>query len=320
MKRASIFVAAAAWTLVAFPVWGDELRPEPVAEAEEPAAVASDPSTLSDQGDEIACRTIGTLDWHIDYTAAYRQARDENKLLFIVFRDEKQSRIADQFEREVLAHRDMQAPLEAVTRLALPVDAVQPPDNSDDPPKKLLQHSSFEHMYGRQGFAIIDLTSPRSELNGKLISAHPFSYAGQYSVWNTKIVLALPKATLTQRALIYAVRVHPAAPVSTTHGQCHAFLCQQARESSRLMSQYGSVGHHDWGTRSGAISAATGRSPQEVAAMGGNRELLDAAAEVVNQWHGSPAHWGIMSSPATIFGYDLVRGNGGWYGTGIFAY
>ena len=60
---------------------------------------------------------------------------------------------------------------------------------------------------------------------------------------------------------------------------------------------------------------------KKAAAVSGNRSLIEAAIEVVDMWYGSPAHWGIMSSPATIFGYDLVRApSGNWYGTGIFAY
>jgi hypothetical protein len=48
--------------------------------------------------------------------------------------------------------------------------------------------------------------------------------------------------------------------------------------------------------------------------------LIDAAIQVVDQWYGSPAHWGIMSAPAAIFGYDLVRDSAGnWWGTGLFA-
>jgi hypothetical protein len=86
------------------------------------------------------------------------------------------------------------------------------------------------------------------------------------------------------------------------------------------MARYGSVGHHDWWLRYGEIASATGRSAQEVAAMSNSHTLIEAAIELVDQWYWSPSHWAIMSAPAAVFGYDLVKGPwGNWYGTGLFA-
>lgn len=269
---------------------------------------------------ETPPRTIGELEWHTDYSAAYRQARDEQKMLFLFFRDEAAPRLADIYEDEVLTHADLVDGLSNVVRVVVPLDAKRPFRLPEKPGLTLLSHESFDHMYGRQGIAMIDLTDPDSELYGLVVSAHPFTPGKHYTVRGTKIVLGLPKGTVTQRALIYAVRLHPAAPISTVEGECHDYLCKQARQGSKLMAQYGSVGHHDWGTRYGEVAAATGRSASEVAAMSGNPTLIDAATELVNQWYWSPSHWSIMSAPSRIFGYDMVRGSyGGWYGTGIFA-
>jgi hypothetical protein len=265
-------------------------------------------------------RKIGAHDWHTDYSAAYRQAREERKMLLLFFRDEAQPRIADIFERDILAGDELRDPLEKVVRVVLPLDALHPFSDPEKPATKILDHSSFQYMYRQQGIAMIDLTDPDSELNGHVVSAHAFSPGRHYTARAMKIVLGLPRGTVTQRALIYAVRLYPYPPVSTTEGKCHSFLCQQARQSSQLMANYGSVGHHDWGTRQGEIAAATGRSAMEVAAMSANARLINAALEVVDQWAGSPAHWGIMSAPAAIFGYDLVHdAAGNWWGTGVFA-
>jgi len=265
-------------------------------------------------------RKIGELEWHTDYAEAYRQAREERKMLLLHFRNESRPRIADCYERDVLTSAELRDPLSKVVRVALPLDAVRPfrvPEVAD---LKMLEHSSFKYMYGRQGIAMIDLTDPDSELHGHVVSAHPFTPGMHYTVRGTKLVLNLPKGTVTQRALIYAVRLHPAAPVSTTDGTCHSYLCKQARNSSSLMMTYGSVGHHDWGTRYNEIAATTGKSAMEVAAMAGNTGLIEAAIQVVDQWYGSPAHWQIMNSPASIFGYDLVHDSAGnWWGTGLFA-
>ncbi|MBI3864092.1 MAG: hypothetical protein HY290_19590 [Planctomycetia bacterium] len=265
-------------------------------------------------------RMIGKLEWHVDYAAAYRAAREERKMLFVFFRDDDHPRIADIYENDVLASSEMTGALEKVVRAAVPLKAMRPfriPELAD---RTLLSHDSFKYMYGRQGIAMIDLTDPASELHGQVVSAHPFTPGRHYTARGTKLVLGLPRGTVTQRALIYAVRLHPAAPVSTTDGKCHSYLCKAARDSSQLMASYGSVGHHDWGTRQGDIAARTGRSAMEVAAMSGNRNMIEAAIELVDQWYGSPAHWGIMSAPAAIFGYDLVHdAAGNWWGTGLFA-
>lgn len=266
-------------------------------------------------------QTIGNLLWHTDYSFAYKEARAEKKMLFIFFRDNDKPRMADVYENEVLTHADLEKPLSEVVRVVLPLDAPRPFRVPEVPGLKLITHVSFKYMYGRQGIAMIDLTNRESEHYGQVVSAHPFTPGRHYTVRGTKIVLGLPKGTVTQRALIYAVRLHPAAPISTTDGKCHGYLCQQANHHSKLMSQYESVGHHDWGTRYSLIASNTGRSAMEVAAMGGSTTLIEAAIAVVDQWYGSPAHWGIMSTPAEIFGYDLVRApSGNWYGTGIFAH
>jgi hypothetical protein len=265
-------------------------------------------------------RKIGDLEWHTDYTQAYRQARDERKMLLIFFRNEANSRIAGFYERDVLTSAELRESLSRVVRVVLPLDAVRPFRAPEIPDLKMLDHSSFKYMYHRQGIAMIDLTDPDSELYGMVVSAHPFTPGMHYTVRGTKLVLNLPKGTVTQRALVYAVRLHPAAPVSTTDGKCDSYLCKQARHSSNLMMAYGSVGHHDWGTRYNEIAAAKGKSAMEVAAMAGNTGLIQAAIQVVDQWYGSPAHWQIMSAPASIFGYDLVHDSAGnWWGTGLFA-
>ncbi|HTI50279.1 MAG TPA: hypothetical protein VL475_04985, partial [Planctomycetaceae bacterium] len=67
-------------------------------------------------------RRIGELDWHTSYTAAFKQARTEQKMLFLFFRDEQNPRIADIYEQEVLNHADLAEPLADVVRVVLPLD------------------------------------------------------------------------------------------------------------------------------------------------------------------------------------------------------
>jgi hypothetical protein len=320
MRMQSLTGIALLFALAPFPARADDNSPDLVVVTPE-LQVPENPLGERLAGAKSPMRTIGALEWHTSYSAAFKQATAEKKQLFLFFRDEKNPRLADLYEKEVLGSQDLAEPLAEVVRVVLPLDAKRPFRIPENPDQTLMSHSSFQYMYDRQGIAVIDLTDSDSELHGHVVSAHPFSSGKHYTVRSTKIVLGLPAGTVTQRALIYAVRLHPAAPSSTVDGKCHDYLCKQARSSSKLMAAYESVGHHDWGTRYGAIASNTGKSAQEVAAMGGNVPLVDAAVIVVDQWYGSPAHWSIMSAPASIFGYDLVRApSGNWYGTGIFAY
>jgi hypothetical protein len=280
----------------------------------------SAPGELIPTGEVDIERTIGVLPWHTSYSAAYREARARHKMLFLFFRDDAKPRIADAYEANVLADLELERPLSEVVRVVLPIDAKRPFRVPERPGLTLLSHPAFTFMYKRQGVAMIDLTDSESPHYGQVVSAHPFTPGLHYTVRGTRTVLSLPEGSVTQRALVYAVLMHPAAPISTTDGECHGYLCEMARHSSRLMANYGSVGHHDWGTRYSEIASKTGKSAQEVAAMSANPALVEAAIEVVNQWYGSPAHWAIMSTPAKIYGYDFFRApGGGWYGTGIFA-
>jgi hypothetical protein len=282
-----------------------------------PAAAPSGPPSPG----SVFGRRIGQLGWHTQYKEAYRAAKAEGKYLFMFFRDERQARAADQFESNVLADPAVQQPLEAVVRVVLDRDALRPFRPPELPDQRLLDHPAFRYMYNTQGIAMIDLTNADSEVYGQVVSAHPFTDGQHYTSFSTGVILGLPRGTVTQRALIYAARIHPAAPVSTTRGQCNGYLCEQARQSSKLMALYGSVGHHQWGNRYAEIARETGRSAQEVAAMSGNPRLIDAAVELVNQWYWSPPHWAIMGAPASIFGYDLVQTpSGHWFGTGLFAH
>lgn len=290
----------------------------PASKATPTAKTESTPKTQPAPVAKVAApmRKIGQLDWHTDYVAAYDAARTARKMLFIVFRDERQKEQANAFERNVLASPSIANWLNTAVRVTLPLNVAQPAV-AGKKPVRLIDHTSFQYMYGQPGVAVIDLTDKKSPHYGNVVSAHPVN-EGELSVDGVRVVLGLPKATVTQRALTFAVLMN-AAPISTTGGQCHGALCEAARRGSELMAQYGSVGHHEWGERSNQVSAQTGRGASEVAAMGFG-SLQAVAAQCVSAWQGSSAHWSIMSTPATLYGYDLVQaGNGSWYGTGVFA-
>ena len=268
-------------------------------------------------------RQIGTLWWHTDYAAAYKEARRNNKSLFIFFRDENESAAADAYESRVLAAEELIGDFSRYVRAVLSTSDRLPSAYSGHEalPARLLEHAAFSHLDGRQGIVIVDLTEPASETYGHVVSAHPFRPGRYYSVQATKTVLRLPPGTITQRALVFAVRIHPESPASTD-GQPSPILFEQARRHSQLMARLRQVGHHDWNRRFYTIAEAVGGGlvASEVAAVGSGRTLIEAAINCVDAWRQSPGHWSSVSSRQLLYGYDLKQGaDGQWYATGIFA-
>jgi hypothetical protein len=312
LTRVCAFTVSLAASVAALAATDDAVAPLKSKELSIPAVCGAAPPPA-----DAAVRTIGELSWHTDYSAAFRDAEAQHRMLLVFFRDEERPAASDKFEKNVLSNKQLNDELIEYVRLVLPLSAEKPyriPESAG----RLIDEPSFAHMHRRAGIAIIDMMDRKDKLLfGQVVSAHPFGTSLSETLHGTQAVLRLPRGTLTQRTLTFAVRMHPAGPQSA-FGRCNAFLCSQCTVSSRLMSQYGSVGHHDWGNRSAQIGSALGRSPSEVAAMSGNGSVVDAAFEIVNQWAGSPTHWGMVASPSAMFGYDMVQGPGGWYGTGLF--
>ncbi len=266
-------------------------------------------------------RQVGDLSWHTDYATAYRQARDEHKQLLLFFRDEKDLLTAGQLEQNVLAKPELKATLSKFVRAMIPTTAMAPlakDAKPEDKPVRVLDYTAFAHMHKQAGLAIVDLVNAKDHLYGNVVSAHPFSSNTLTNVASVKIMLELPRGTITQRVLTYVLRVHPEQPASVW-GQGDHVLFEQCRVASQLMVNYGSVGHHDWGNRSALVGNHFGNSPMEVASIGGGATLFEAAQSAVNVWRGSGVHWGMMITPNRFFGYDMVQSaNGTWFANGLF--
>lgn len=264
-------------------------------------------------------QSIGKLGWQTDYAPAYREAQKDKKQLLLFFHDGKNPSV--QFEQKVLTDAELTPVLKKFVRVMLPIDAVAPADwDKENAGKKLMDLPAFVEMEHLPGVAIIDLVDKNDSYYGRVVSAHTLTDAEWIPAPLCKLILELPRGSITQRAITYVVRTHPSQPQSAW-GHAHPFLMHQAHLHSQLMVQYGGVGHHDWGTRSAEVAAQLGSSPQEVAASAGSERVLPAAREAVNMWSGSGVHWGMVSSPQNQFGYDMVRSpGGGWFATGIFVY
>jgi hypothetical protein len=289
-------LAAAIWLGIASflsPAWGD-------------AAPAGQPVPVEQ------------LVWHTDYRTAMNQATDERKLLFIFFYDSPDDPAVRAFDQKTLSDAQVRARLGQFVLARLPRTAEVTVDGE---PVELLKHGAFSEMLGRQGVAVIDLAHREASYYGHVVSTFPFDPGHYYQPWAVRVILDLPPGTLTQRTMIYAVRIHPEGPESTT-GSLHDVLAAEAEQHSDHQASITLQGHHNWEGRFHRINARlpSGMLAQEVVAESWPDEtLVEACVECVDSWRQSPGHWGAVRARHPLFGYDIRRGrNGIWYATGIF--
>lgn len=255
--------------------------------------------------------------WHRDYGDACRQAERQRKMLFIHFSDSANS--ADQrLTAETLADPRVEEKLASLVCLRLPIDSTVPVEGR---PIRLVDHEAFAHMYGQPGVAIVDYAHPGTADYGYCVSMFPLNVKHWYSAEHMLTVLDLPRGSLTQRTMIYAVRIHPEQPAST-RGRLHPCLLGEAESHSSHQAQICVQGHHNWGYRFQRLLGRIprGLTPSEVCAESWPGEsLVDAAVECVRCWRMSSGHWRAVRSQHPVYAYDMKRGtNGIWYATGVF--
>jgi hypothetical protein len=254
---------------------------------------------------------------HTDYLQAMTEAVEDRKLLFIYFYEPTPNAATRAFESLTLSDKGIQEKLNRYVVARLPRDAAVEIDGQQ---VTLLAHPAFAEMKGRQGVAIIDMAHVRAEYYGRVVSTFAFTPGKYYRKEALSIILDLPPGTLTQRTMIYAVRIHPEAPAST-QGVFHTVLADEAKGHSTYQATIHVQGHQSWDTRFQRISTQlNGSLPQEVVAESWpNEDLVEACVDCVHSWRQSPGHWGAVRSRHGLFGYDIKRGrNGIWYATGIF--
>lgn len=266
-----------------------------------------------------------TQSWHTDYTKAVQSAKEQGKYLFIFFHETGNSAVRDAFESRVLAQSEVQARLAGFERVRLPLDASI---YIGGKLTRLLDHPSFSEMQRQQGIAILDFAAPGSAHYGLVVNMFPFRPGRYYGVPAVKTILSLPSGTLTQRTMIYAVRMHPEHPAST-RGEFNPILANEAESHSHHQANIRVQGHHRWGYRFQRIlgrlrypfGGGGGGGPTEVVAESWpGKTLVDAAVDCVDSWRQSSGHWDAVRSDHGAYAYDMKRGsNGIWYATGIFA-
>jgi len=185
----------------------------------------------------------------------------------------------------------------------------------------LIRHPAFYEMLNTPGVAIIDYKHKKAEYYGKIVSVFPFLKKQPYTVEQTRVMLTLPPGTVTQRSVIFAVRIHPDNPKSTD-GELETRLVEEARSHSQYQAVIRKQGHHNWDRRFQKINAylPTELWACEVCAESWEgQHLLESAIECVACWRFSEGHWSAVVAEHPYYGYDMKLGtNGIWYATGVF--
>ena len=271
---------------------------------------AAEPKT-GGRGDVPAVR------WRSDYANATTVAERDSKMLFIYFCDAAAGSPCDRFKKETLDDPQVRRKLQDYVCLRLPLSAKITVQGK---PVVLLEHDAFREMLGRPGIAVVDYRTNDAKLRGLVVSQFPITDTLWYTPERMAVILTLPPGTLTQRTLIYAVRIHPDHPASTD-GEPLPALVEEAQEHAQYQANIRVQGHQFWESRFQRILSRLpgGGSPREVCAESwGYENLVEAAIECVRCWRCSSGHWSAVRSQSRFFGYDMKRGdNGVWYATGI---
>jgi hypothetical protein len=267
----------------------------------------------------VPAQAPASSSWLTSYDKATERAVKEKKDLFIVFQEKGDL-------NEVLNDPQIVKELKRFVCLRVPT-------RYQHEGKKLLDYPALEDMQGKAGLAIVSMHDEKLATHWQVISAHPlvssrYRWVPSYGVEQVNIILNLPaKATLSQRSMIYAVRVHPEEPQSV-YGECHPAFLGHAESHSKRQASMQRQHHANLGAAMSRLQGETGvglGGASEVVAESwgrfvGGENVLEAAFSCIDAWRHSSGHWSSVAGRHRFFGYDIAQGdNGKWYATGIFA-
>jgi hypothetical protein len=256
--------------------------------------------------------------WHADYEKATDLAMKDKKDLVVYFRDKGEL-------DDALADPDVAKKLAKFVCLKIPTDYKV----AD---KRLLDYPVLTDMLGKPGLVVVSCHDKKLPTYLTVISVHPvtgsrYRWVPTYGAEQVKITLDLPAtATLSQRSMIYAVRVHPEVPQSV-FSTCHPAFLEHAQSHSQRQANMQRQHHADLIATSNRLQSKvekgfSGASEVVAESWGrfvGGENVLEAAFSCIDAWRHSSGHWGAVARRHTYFGYDIAQGaNGTWYATGIF--
>lgn len=216
-----------------------------------------------------------------DYYAAYKQAKAGRKMLLLDFGTGAR---VDGGDRHVVCR--------------LPADYELPGGRG-----RLIHSQCFGPLERGPGLAVVDLTG--GPHHGDVVSVLPQRHCSPEKV---TALLALPPGTLTQRTLTWAFLIHPERPQSVHAAPCPQLMAHCARHSARQAAMNDQ--HHDM--------RHPGRTEIVAESWPWNKNVVDAAIDIVWSWRQSPGHWGAARQAWSRFGYDMKSNGEKWYATGVF--
>lgn len=148
------------------------------------------------------------LVWETDYATAMQQAERQKKMLLIHFYDDAKPGPSQPFTNQARDNKQVREKLAKFVLVRLPLDVTI---SSKGQPVRLLDHPSFAEMEKHQGLVVVDYANPSTDYYRYVVSTLPFK-SGKYYRYNPKhvaVLLDLPPGTQTQRAMVFAVRIHP---------------------------------------------------------------------------------------------------------------
>ena len=308
MLRVSYFL------IVSLIIWSDWAR---LVEAEETSDGKATVTAAAKNRPENAGSAIEPF-WRNDYAAAMNVAEQQGKMLLIYFHDPKKNELCERFEAVTLSDPKV---IDRLKSFVLVKATLATKITSEGKEFAILEHSAFSEMLRQPGIAMVDFHYKDASHYGCVVSEFPLMEGYAYDVQQMLVILGLPRGTLTQRTLIYAVRTHPDRPEST-NGTLDLYLVSEAASHSRHQAQIRLQGHHQWDTRFQRIN--TKLPPDSLACevcaeSWPDENLVEAAIECVRCWRFSSGHWSAVRAEHPVWGYDMKRGaNGIWYATGIF--
>ena len=291
----------------------------------------TDSTPTADNWSDYTPRNTSTILWETDYEFALEMARSSSRRLLIYLYADNASTIPEElaalsivsasrkFDANVLDDCFVRSGLCWYVLLKLPMDAKIIDENGAE--QSIHSLPGFEHMIGHPGLVVIDFECRNTPYYGEVVGILPFLRGIPPTAAQTEVFLELPPGTLTQRTLIYAIRIHPDRPQST-NGEPAPAVMQAATEHALFQAERGVLSHHNFGERSYQVRVALGEGgmPAEICAQSQSGiGLFEGAIACVRAWRHSSGHWSIARKYHRYFGYDMARGkNGAWYAVGFF--
>jgi hypothetical protein len=256
--------------------------------------------------------------WYDDFLRASLLAKEQKKDLVVHFR-------ADESLDKAFEALEVRERLQRHVCVRLPIDYVYKGE-------KMLERAPLAAMLRKPGLCVVSRHDETLLTHDHVVSAHPlvgsdYRWAPSLGAKEIAIILDLPpKATLSQRSMIFAITVHPDEPKSVFGSAHPSFLGHAESHSGRQAAQ--GVQHHaniavvmgQLGSQVGGVGGASEVVAESWGRVVGGEHLLEACYSCVDAWHHSAGHWRAIMGQHKFFGYDIVESaNGTWYATGIFA-